>query len=119
MMIIAFWNLLDLIDYSLEGLGMVHCQVSQYFPVQLNIVLSKFVHETRVGDIMLAGSSVDAGNPKATESPFFSFPVAIRILHPLFEGIFGNCIDFAAGAKITAGCFKNFFASFPRRYGIY
>lgn len=98
-------DLFDLVDDGLEGVGMVHGQVGQYFAVQLDIAFRQFMDQAGVGDVMLTGSSVDPGDPEAAESAFFAFPVAISVLHSFFEGVFSNRIDFAAGAEVPPGCF--------------
>ena len=89
------------IDHRVKRFRVVHGQVSQHLSVERHLALGQLVHQLGVGDAILAGGSIDTGDPKAAKRAFFGFAVTVGVLERLFNGIFGNGIDVLASAEVT------------------
>lgn len=73
------------IDDRPEGIGVVHGQVGQGFPIDGDIVLGQFTDKDRVGHSVLPHTGIDTGNPETPEVPFLGTPVAIGIRQSFFN----------------------------------
>ena len=103
------------VHHSFEGFGVVHGQIGQGFPVQIDVVGCQFVHQAAVSGAVGTGCSVDTGNPKATVSALFELSTNIGKSHGAVHGVFGYGPDVFTTAEKTFGLFENFFASGTRR----
>ena len=100
----------DLVADSLEGSGVVHCEVSEHLAVDLDACLVDEAHELGVGEVLNAGSSVDTLNPECAEVALFLLAVAVSIGQTFFPGIFGDGPDVTARALVAAGVLEDFLA---------
>lgn len=97
---------------------MIHSEIGEDFPVEVDVALFQGMHELRIREALESGSSIDTSDPESAESTFFGSSVAIGKRHGAIERILRYGIDFRSGAKITARCFQDFFASLPGRHMI-
>ena len=100
----------DLVADSLEGSGIVHCEVSEHLAVDLDTSLMDEAHELGVGKILKTCSSVDTLNPEGAEVALFLLAVAVSIGQTFLPGIFGDGPDVTARAIVAAGEFEDFLA---------
>src|ERR1700679_2745046 len=70
----------DLIHQSLEGLGLVHGEVGQDFPVDLDAGLSEAADKSAVGQVVEATGGVDPLDPESAEIPLLLFAADIVVL---------------------------------------
>jgi hypothetical protein len=73
-------------------------------------MLGKLVHQPGVSGAILAGGSIDTGNPKLAIGTFFQFTTYISIAHCFVHRIFGDGPDIFSSAKKAFGGLKDFFA---------
>lgn len=107
------------LDYRLEGVGVVECEVGQYFAIEVDIMLAELVHQSGIGDSMYAGTSVDTGNPEAAIGTFLSTAVAECVGHTFVERVFRNGKNVTACTEKTASGFQHFFAPFSGGYRVH
>ena len=107
------------LDYRLEGVGVVECEVGQYFAIEVDIMLAELVHQSGIGDSMYAGTSVDTSDPEAAISTFLSTAVAECVGHTFVECIFRNGKYVTACAEEAASGFQHFFAPFSGGYRVH
>lgn len=101
-------NLFNLVADSLEGLGIVHSEVSEHLTVDLDTGLVYESHESGVREILETGSGVDTLYPESAEVALFLLAIAVSVCEALFPGIFGYCPDVAAAAVVSAGELEDF-----------
>ena len=71
-----------------KGVGMVHGEVGQDFPVEGYLVFFELMDKLAVGEIHLREGGVDTYDPEWTKVSFFLFTVDVSVLQPFFNGIF-------------------------------
>ena len=90
---------------------MVHGQIGQNLPVEVDIVFFELAHEGRVGIAMLASSGIDALNPKCAKIALLLAAVSVGVLQSFFEGIFGYGKDVFPSTEIAFGLLQHFLAT--------
>lgn len=96
------------VDYCLECLGIIECQVCKHLTVQPYILLSQSADELRVVHTVLTGSGVDTLNPKRAEIAFLLLTVAVCVAQTFLVGVLGYSPDIFPCKEITACLFENF-----------
>ena len=101
----------DLVADSLEGSGVVHCEVSEHLAVDLDTSLMDEAHELGVGKILKACGSVDTLNPEGTEVTLLVLAVTVSVGETLFPCVLCYGPHVAAASEVTTGKFEDFFAA--------
>jgi len=102
-----------------EYVGIIHGEISHYFPVEVNVRSAKRSDQLRVRSAVQAGRSIDSGNPEPTELTFTLSTITIGILKCFVDCVFGNRINRTAASPETFRSLKNAAAAVPGRYSIF
>lgn len=89
---------------------MVHGQVGQYFPVEVDTRLLQFAHQFGIGHSMEAGTCVDTLNPNGAEVAFLGFAVTVCINETFFYCILGDGPNVFLPAEESFCEFEHLFA---------
>lgn len=108
-------SLLDLVDDRLEGVGMVHGEVSEDLAVEGDAGLRQFAHQLTVRHAVLASTGVDALNPQRAELALALLPTDVRVEQAFFDSVFRDCPNVFAGTVVPFGHFENLFPAGSRR----
>ena len=101
----------DLIHHSLEGLGVVHGEVSENLAVEFDARLGQLTHECTVGHAVLASTCIDALNPQAAELTLAELPSYVCVLKAFFDGVLGDRPNVLPGTIVPFGHFKDLLAT--------
>src|SRR5512146_2062762 len=82
--------------------GIVHGEVGENLPVDLDSGLLEPIHERVVVHVVLVGGRVDARDPEATEITLFVLAIAVGVLPTALDIFLGRLPQLAARAKGAA-----------------
>src|SRR5690606_7074389 len=77
-----------LLDDGLEGGLVRHCEVSQYFAVELAAAGGETLDKSAVGDAVCTAGGVQTRDPEAAERAFAVLPVAVRPVFRFHDRVF-------------------------------
>lgn len=69
----------DVCNNLFKVLRVIHCQISQHFPVELHIAVFKIAHKCAVVHALFTDSCIDACNPKVSECSLLIFAVSVSV----------------------------------------
>jgi len=96
-----------LIDQGLEGLGLADRDVGENLPINFDAGEIEAADKSAIGQPVHADGSVDALNPKSTESPLPGPPISIGVLAGFFEGLTRGLDEPRAGAVMAPRALQN------------
>ena len=105
---VLFFNL---IHHSLEGLGVVHGEVSENLAVEFDARLGQLTHECTVGHAVLARSRIDPLNPQAAELTLAKLSSDVCVLKAFLDGVFRDRPNIFTGTVVPLGHFEDLLAT--------
>src|SRR5215468_3634639 len=82
--------------------GIVHREVGQNLSIDFDAGQLEAVHERVVVHVVLVRAGVDARDPETAEVALLVLAIAVRVLPPAFDGLFGGTPQLAARAESAA-----------------
>ncbi len=112
-------NLLYGVHHSLEGSGVIHGQVGQYFSVEFYVMFVNLTHEGGIAHAMLTGTGIDSLNPQAAELTLSLLAIPVSVQPRLFNLIFGYSPYILLTPEVALGKLHHALSSGSRGYVIY
>ena len=94
---------LDLFAKRCESGFVVYGHIGEYLSIQFDIHLVESIDKATVIQAILAGTSVNAGDPEFSEITFFIPAIAISVSARFHDSLIGDTKGFALVTKIASG----------------
>ena len=94
-----------------KSLRIIDGKIGEDLAVDLDILLVKGSHQSRIGGTILTGSGINACDPELSEFTFAYFAVAILVQHPFFNRILRKLVNIFSLAPVTFRLIQNLAAT--------
>ncbi len=98
---------------------MVHGEISEHFPIQLDVAFLQLADELAIGETVLACSGIDPLHPELPHLSFFLSPIPIGVLEGPFMGVLGQTIDVLLTAEVTFRPFEDLLSVLLASYWVF
>jgi hypothetical protein len=105
--------LFDLLHNCFEGLGMIHCEISEYLTIKVDTGRLELSHKFGIRHSVEACAGIDPGDPERTEISLFRLAVAVGIAETFLDCILGDGPNVLLSTEETFGQFEHAFALGP------